>query len=170
MGFAPASMASATSCSSKPPSGPIKTPMLFPVRSTGSVLSSLAFPLQAHKESIERPVLLHRQRASLKVITECTSGTSIRLDCFAALSAICCQRDTFFPLSCYPVLPHIVWLKPEDYGVCPKFHCFLDDQFHLIRFRQALKKINAVFQLIIRLLDTEDVGSTSSSPAFSITQ
>jgi len=41
--------------------------------------------------------------------------------------------------------------------VCAKLDCFLYDQFHLIRFRQALEQINPAWELIIRLLRINDV-------------
>ena len=45
----------------------------------------------------------------------------------------------------------------RDYRKSSQLYCFLDDQFHLVCFRQSLKKIKLIWQLIFRLLCIEDM-------------
>ncbi len=74
---------------------------------TESVPVSLPFLLQAHKESTQHPVLLQRQEL-LSSHYRHHFRNEHPLDCFAALSAICCHLANFFlPLSLHPASPHI---------------------------------------------------------------
>ena len=66
------------------------------------------------------------------------NGMIVLFDCFAALSAIACQRSTFLQPFFHQVLRHNFSLKPERSYIA-KFYCLLNDKFHFITFRKSLK-------------------------------
>ena len=88
-------LAIATSSGSKPPSGPIITPMLLPGRKLTIASQVPTIPCSCSYGIMLTSDCSHSSTACLKFTGSCTFGIMLRFDCFAAFSAISCQRLSF---------------------------------------------------------------------------